>query len=288
MKSAPLLVIAAMVSAPALALGTWETTLQGRDLDGNPNTFEAYYDTALNITWLQNANAGAGAAFFDDGLYSNDGRMTWAHAYDWAHSLVVGGIGGWRLPSMIDTGAAGCPVAEFSLTGGTSCGQNVITTPGSPNASEMGHMYRVTLGNNPAFVEGGVPDSGGNLPRNPTPWLANTGPFAGIFEAFNVINRGTADCSGAYADYRDCRDDAYWFDNFIPGVPGGAAWKFLFGEGEQVGDTINAEFFAWAVHDGDIAPPPVPVPLPASLWLLLTGIAGWKCWRTASKGLPAA
>jgi hypothetical protein len=36
--------------------GTWETTLQGRDLDGNPATFEAYYDTDLNITWLANAN----------------------------------------------------------------------------------------------------------------------------------------------------------------------------------------------------------------------------------------
>src|SRR3989344_215147 len=36
--------------------GTWETTLQGRDLDGNLSTAEAYYDTALNITWLANAN----------------------------------------------------------------------------------------------------------------------------------------------------------------------------------------------------------------------------------------
>jgi hypothetical protein len=32
--------------------GTWETTLQGRDLDGNTTTFEAYFDTALDITWL--------------------------------------------------------------------------------------------------------------------------------------------------------------------------------------------------------------------------------------------
>jgi hypothetical protein len=36
--------------------GTWESTLQGRDLDGNLTTFEAYYDTALNITWLADAN----------------------------------------------------------------------------------------------------------------------------------------------------------------------------------------------------------------------------------------
>lgn len=30
--------------------GTWKTTLQARDLDGNPATIEAYYDTALDIT----------------------------------------------------------------------------------------------------------------------------------------------------------------------------------------------------------------------------------------------
>ena len=30
--------------------GTWETTLESRDLDGNVATIEAYYDTALNIT----------------------------------------------------------------------------------------------------------------------------------------------------------------------------------------------------------------------------------------------
>lgn len=37
--------------------GTWETTLQGRDLDGNLNTFKAYYDTVLNITWLADATS---------------------------------------------------------------------------------------------------------------------------------------------------------------------------------------------------------------------------------------
>ena len=36
--------------------GTWETTLQARDLDGNLSTAEAYYDTDLDITWLADAN----------------------------------------------------------------------------------------------------------------------------------------------------------------------------------------------------------------------------------------
>lgn len=32
--------------------GTWETTLQGRDLDGNLSTAEAYYDTETLRAWL--------------------------------------------------------------------------------------------------------------------------------------------------------------------------------------------------------------------------------------------
>ncbi len=39
-------------AAPVPGQGTWETTLQARDLDGNPSTTEAWYDTALNLLWL--------------------------------------------------------------------------------------------------------------------------------------------------------------------------------------------------------------------------------------------
>ena len=44
-------------AAPVSGMGTWESTLQGRDLDGNAgNGFEAYYDTALDLTWLADGN----------------------------------------------------------------------------------------------------------------------------------------------------------------------------------------------------------------------------------------
>ena len=46
-----------LVHAAAISgQGTWETTLQGRDLYGNLSTFEAYYDTVLNATWLDAVN----------------------------------------------------------------------------------------------------------------------------------------------------------------------------------------------------------------------------------------
>ncbi|HMU63228.1 MAG TPA: hypothetical protein PKD35_00935 [Nitrosomonas sp.] len=58
---------------------------------------QAYYDPNLNITWLANANAGAGSSF-DDGVNTTDGRMTWTSANAWTASLNIGGITGWRLP----------------------------------------------------------------------------------------------------------------------------------------------------------------------------------------------
>lgn len=48
---------------PVSGQGTWETTLQGRDLDGNAATFEAYYDTVLDITWLADTDIGVRAQF---------------------------------------------------------------------------------------------------------------------------------------------------------------------------------------------------------------------------------
>ncbi len=45
----------ALVAALGIS-GTTHAALQGRDLDGNLATFEAYYDTVLDITWLADAN----------------------------------------------------------------------------------------------------------------------------------------------------------------------------------------------------------------------------------------
>jgi len=61
-------------AVPVSGQGTWETTLQGRDLDGNNLTAEAYYDTALDITWLANADI--------------NGEMDWFAANTWAGVLV--------------------------------------------------------------------------------------------------------------------------------------------------------------------------------------------------------
>lgn len=136
--------------------GTWESTLEGRDLDGNVSTAEAWYDTVLGITWLADAN------YAETSGYAV--RMDWYEAGSWISALTIGGIGGWRLPTWTDMGPFDCNHG-FS---GTDCGYNVDTSSG-----EMAHMHYVTLGNL-AFY-----DTSGNG-EQPGWGLTNTGPFANL------------------------------------------------------------------------------------------------------------
>lgn len=173
--------------------GTWETTLQGRDLDGNTaNGFEAYYDTALNITWLADAN------YAKTSGYDADGLLTWDQAEAWVASLNVNGIAGWRLPTTVDTGAPGCD-NEHAL-GGTDCGYNVDTS-----TSEMAHMFYVTLGNK-ALVDTAGNYQNGNGPSNTGPF--ENGPF-GIYWSGKVV-----------APNRNCVGNCAWLFGFNVGNQG--------------------------------------------------------------------
>ncbi|HSW03418.1 hypothetical protein [Aquabacterium sp.] len=139
----------AVQAAPVPGQGTWESSLQARDLDGNGQV-DAYYDTALNITWLRDANV--------------NGQRDWNAASGWADDLVFAGYSDWRLPTMLDTGAEGCD-QSFS---GSDCGYNVQTRSGATVFSEMAHLFYETLGNAAAFDTAGNPQAGG---------LTNTGDF---------------------------------------------------------------------------------------------------------------
>lgn len=101
---------------------------------------QAVYDTDLNITWLADANAGAGSAFDDAGPNdtSTDGRMSWNNAMAWAHSLSIGGFTDWRLPITAD------PDTSCSNSGlGSTTGRGCI-------GSEMGHLFHMELGGDPS------------------------------------------------------------------------------------------------------------------------------------------
>ena len=94
--------------APVPGRGTWETTLQPRDLDGD-NVPDGLDDTHLNITWLR-----------DEPLA---GLMDWQSAMDWAGALKVGNYDDWRLPNTDTCVAFGC------------------------YENELGHLWHVELGN---------------------------------------------------------------------------------------------------------------------------------------------
>lgn len=225
--------LCASMSAHAVGIsgqGTWETTLQARDLDGDLATAEAYYDTALSITWLADANY-AKTTGFDDG-----GSMYWSTAVSWVAGLnPYSSISGWRLPTVTDTGSPGCDYAYS----GTDCGFNVDT-----DTSEMSHMHYITLGNTAYYNASGIGPQPG--------WdLVNTGPFSNV------------------------QDDDYWSaTEYAP--DSSRAWNFHYDFGDQGHNGKENNAYAWAVHDGDVGTPIATsaVPLPASFWLLGSGLVG--------------
>lgn len=127
--------------------GTWETTLQGRDLDGDLTTAEAYFDTTLGITWLANAS------------YAGNISMDWTSAIAWVAALnpYSSGITGWRLPDTDPVNGTDYSQDDYGWD---------VSAPGTlyagSTASEMAYMYYNTLGNN----------------RHDG--LTNTGPFSNI------------------------------------------------------------------------------------------------------------
>ena len=167
-------------AAPISGQGTWESTLQGRDLDGNLSTAEAYYDTTLNITWLADANFAYGSSY-DAADGDIDGRTSWANAMNWAANLnpYSSGITGWELPEILDTGAPGC---NFTFSG-SDCGANVDVT-----TSAMAHMFYVTLGN--LSTCDGIQCGPGSTPQ-PGGGLTNTGLFQNIHDNDLYLSKST-------------------------------------------------------------------------------------------------
>lgn len=211
---------------PVTGQGSWESTLFARDLDGDKgNGPEAFYDSTLDVTWLRAATG----AF-----------MTWAQATAWAEQVRFG-VGGWRLPTMIDTASPGC---DFSVTGGTDCGYNVQTKSGNPTQfdpgqtvfSELAHLWYVTLGNKALHA----PGTGESYPPG---WgLTNTGEFENLLVG------------------------QYWTNVLFTAE---MAWQFHSGFGYQDNrqGTLNP-LYAIAVRSGDVHA----VGLPGTLALTLIGL----------------
>lgn len=97
---------------------------------------QAYYDDEADLTWLADANH----AFTNPAeIVEAYGPMYWQQAIDWAASLNIDGVTGWRLP---DT-AQPDPICDDQLDGGVygpqGYGHNCT-------GSELGNMFYNVLG----------------------------------------------------------------------------------------------------------------------------------------------
>ncbi len=207
--------------ALALVLASFgaNADLQGRaPVTPGGTDYRAYYDTALDITWLANANLADTIAFGVTGI-EIDGSMTWTKAYEWIAAMNAAaylGKSDWRLPTVTDTGTSGC---NFAYTG-TDCGYNVNLASG-----EMAHLFYGTLSNTGDFNTSGIPTgcSGG-----PPYCLTNDGPLSNL------------------------QPSLYWSGTGYPPPFPGYAWVFNFGNGKQDFFDKTWNLFAWAVRPGDI------------------------------------
>ena len=132
-----------------------------------------------------------------------------------------------------------------------------INRPGTTfvgnTANEMSHLFYITLGNVSDFNISGVFDNGCIF----STCLTNTGLFTGL-QSFG-----------------------YWSGlEFAPNAAG--AWNFRTSSGSQFADAKSNELFALAVHPGDVAA----VPIPATVWLVGSGLLGMAGFRR-KKAVPA-
>jgi hypothetical protein len=195
--------------------------LEGRDLDGNLATFEAYYDTVLDITWLGDANHAKTSG------YDADGLMDWNAAVAWADQLNINGYADWRLPDVSPANGSTYDYAG-SYDGHTDAGWN-ITSP----SSELAYMFYVNLGNEGSNTTTGALTSCGNSSL----CLTQPGPFVNLTPG-----------------YGSWYGEVFWGYGY-PGY----AWAFG-SSGYQSGAFQVTFYDAWAVHPGDIGVAAIPEP----------------------------
>jgi hypothetical protein len=188
------------------------------------------YDDVLNVTWLQDANLAATNTFGVSGI-NTDGTMSWNTAQAWIAAMNAAnylGYSDWRLPTTPDAGGPFVYGWDGVQPYTYNYGYNMTT-------SEMGYMFYVNLGN-----VGLLPTNYNGLnARSPgTFGLINVGPFQNFGQPFQPT-LAIPYWSGTQSVYDP--NSAWYFDFYFGNLNPG-----------DITGTLNNQFYAWAVRDGDV------------------------------------
>jgi len=169
------------------------------------------------------------------------GTMTWSQANAWAQSLVFGGYDDWRLPTTLQYGDSSCTA---------DAGMQYETLVGC-TGGEMEHLTAFEL------YDAGEADK-------QTSQSSLDYPFRD--EPFINIQTGTRYWTGT--QHRN-DTDFYWQWSFVKSLDNSklsGPYKTTLRDGN--------DRYAWAVRDGRAT-----VPVPPSIWLVGTGLAGLLAGR---------
>jgi hypothetical protein len=173
--------------------------------------------------------------------------MTWQESVAWAHQLNYAGFTGWRLPAVTPVNGVQFNLSANDYDGTDDGGWNVGaegTIYAGSTSSEYAHLFYTTLVNSSSYNLDGTSTS-----CSPNDCLTNTDLFTNM------------------QTYKYWAETASTYDL-------AAAWVFAFDNGRQDETNKYNEFYAWAVHDGDIGAVVSSVPIPSALYLLGSGLIG--------------
>jgi len=209
------------------------------------NTFGALYDRGNGLIYddVLDITWLQDANYAQTSGYDSDGRMHWSQAKAWAAELSYGGYDNWRLPSA-NLMNPNNPCYAYD----GSCDQGYNNTTG-----ELGHMFYNNLGN-----------------------LGYWGADINFQPDYGLINSSFTDATagGGNISFLNTHSYYYWLDDdYVPTD----AWAFGANYGIQGTTGKGSVNGSWAVHDGDIGASPVP--LPAGIYLFLSGLVGLGLMR---------
>lgn len=170
-RLAPMVVVLSLVSS--VAHGGYH----GRDLDGDPSTIEAIYDSFLDITWLRDADYAVTSGYHASGMMSWHEATTWAANLSFYNPVKNITYDDWRLPATMQPDPS-CSNQTSGVSGGFGC-----------MGSELGHLFYFGLSGTAGHTisQSGDPDfyafthlynepywSGTEAPDSSRAWYFNT------------------------------------------------------------------------------------------------------------------